>query len=203
MTFSFDALAHWPVLLGCASAVLSTLAFAPYVRDTLRGDTTPQRASWLIWSVLSAIAFASQVFEGATTSLLYAGAQVTGTLVIFCLALGRGQGALLSRPDERVLWIAALGLVVWYFTETAVYALALTITISLLGGTLTIRKAYLNPNSETLSCWAISFVAACCAIGSVGAWDPVLLAYPLYLFVLNGLIVLAIVAGRGRMAQTV
>jgi len=181
-----------------ASAVLSIAAYVPYIRDTYSGATQPQRASWLIWSVLSSIAFVAQVYEGATASLWFAGAQVLGTVTVFLLSITRGSGVYLTRPDERVLWIAAMGLVVWYFTETAVYALALVITISLLGGTLTIAKAYRAPETETMGMWVISLVAATLALMTVPTWDPVLLAYPAYLFTLYAAISVAMVMGRAR-----
>ena len=57
-------------------------------------------------------------------------------------------------------------------------------------------QAYRDPDSETMSTWGLSFVASICAIVSVGKLDAVLLAYPLYLFALNGAIVAAILLGR-------
>ncbi|WP_415919404.1 hypothetical protein [Tateyamaria sp. SN6-1] len=186
----------WLFVLGTSSAVLAFCAYLPYMRDVLRGVTQPQRASWLIWSLLSSIALAAQVYEGASTSLWFAGSQVASTWIVFLLSIARGQGAFLSRPDERALWLATVGIVIWYFTDNAVYALALTITISLLGGVLTVTKAYQDPESETLSTWVLSFGAACLAILSVGTLDWALLAYPLYLFVLKTAIITAILLGR-------
>ena len=195
--------ANWHQCIGVLSAVLSLIAYLPYMRDISRGESHPQRASWLIWSMLSSLAFAAQYAEGATTSLWFAGAQVLGTITIFGMSIRHGRGAFLSRPDERVLWLAAMGLVVWYFTETAAYTLALTITISLLGGSLTLVKAYCRPSSETLTKWGLSFVAACCAIAAIGTADWMLLAYPLYIFTLNGTIFCAILFGRFAAARAV
>lgn len=181
---------------GLLSAILTTFAYLPYVRDTLRGKTQPQRASWLIWSILGTIALCSQAFEGATHSMWFAGTQVGGTVLVFLLAIRRGVGGFLSRRDRLVLVMAAGGLVAWYFTETAIYALAITISISLLGGLVTVAKAYRAPSSETLSTWALSLLASICAILAVGELNWVLLAYPLYLLTLNGAIILAIATGR-------
>ncbi|MEL7100804.1 MAG: hypothetical protein AAGM84_18405 [Pseudomonadota bacterium] len=186
----------WLPTFGVLSAALSIGAYGPYIRDTLRGGTEPQRASWLIWSCLSVIAFCGQMAEGASQSLWFAGAQMTGTVTVTLLSIRRGKGSFLTRPDERMLWLALIGLIVWYFTETAAYALAMTITISLLGGTLTVAKAYRAPETETASTWTLSFIASCCAIVSVGTLDWVLLAYPLYLFTLNGAIICALALGR-------
>lgn len=186
------------VLLGLISAGLSILAYAPYIIDTLRRRTQPQRASWFIWTVLGSIALGSQVFEGATQSLWFAGAQVGGTVIVFLLSLAYGFGRLMNRLDFAVLFLAGCGLGVWYVTESAVYALAITISVSLLGGVMTVIKAYVAPHTETLSTWAVSLVASACAALSVGALDPVLLAYPVYVLVLNGGIVGAILLGKRR-----
>lgn len=185
-------------IFGILSALLSTFAYVPYIVDTLRGRTTPQRASWLIWSVLSGIALASQVFEGATDSLWFAGAQVAGTVCVCVLAfVFRGSGFLNWR-DCGVLALAAGGLVAWYFTDTAIYALAITISISLAGGMVTVTKAYRDPDSETMTTWLFSGIASFLALLAVGTVDLVIMAYPLYLLTLNGMIVIAITMGRHR-----
>ncbi len=196
--FQANSLGQVTILFGIASALLSTIAFAPYIRDTFTRRTKPVRSSWLIWSVLSAIAFASQFHEGATASLWYAGVQAGGTIFVFVLSLFLGMGRFLSSEDVIVLLIAGFALIIWYFTSNAAYALTISIGISLLGGSVTIRKAYLDPARETMFMWAASLVASLLAIGSVGAFDPVLLAYPVYLLVLNAGIVFAIILGRAR-----
>ncbi|WP_299606029.1 hypothetical protein [uncultured Tateyamaria sp.] len=200
----FDVIFQDPNLLwliGIASALLSTYAYLPYVFDTLSGRTRPQRASWMIWSVLGSIALASQIYEGASASLWFAAIQVGGTVLIFILSLKHGTGGFLNRSDACVLAAAAVGVLAWALTETAVYALAITITISMMGGAITVTKAFRSPETETLTTWSASFVAATLAIVAVGGLDWVLLAYPLYLWVLNGAIVLAILLGRAHQAR--
>lgn len=185
-------------MLGIASAVLSICAFFTYIRDILNRRSQPQRASWLIWSVLGAIALASQVYEGATQSLWFATIQVGGTIFVFLLAITFGRGRFLLRGDMYVVLAAGIGIVLWLLTDTAVYALSITITISLLGGVMTLKKAYRDPDSETLGKWGWSFLASGCAMGAVGQFDAILLAYPAYVFALNGAVVTAIHLGRAR-----
>ena len=96
------------------------------------------------------------------------------------------------------LGITVFGLIVWYYTKSAAYALLITISISLLGGTLTVQKAYDGPGTETLSTWWLALVSSVLAALSVGRWDWVLLAYPLYLLTLNTAIVCAILMARAR-----
>ncbi|MEM7255897.1 MAG: hypothetical protein AAF404_00755, partial [Pseudomonadota bacterium] len=148
--------------------------------------------------VLGSIALVSQIYEGATASLWFAGVQVTGTIIVFLLSITRGRGCFLTKNDYAILLAASAGLVLWYFTENAAYALAITISISLLGGLATAVKAYHYPESETLSTWVISFIASGCAMLSVGKVDFVLLAYPVYLFTLYLSFIVAIALGRAR-----
>ena len=62
MKFQLLPLEMLPLVMGLAAALLSTCAYIPYIRDTLRGNTQPQRASWLIWSVLGSVAYESQMW---------------------------------------------------------------------------------------------------------------------------------------------
>lgn len=188
-----------PILgFGILSGLLSVFSYIPYIIDTIRRRTTPQRASWLIWSVLGTIAFFSQIHEGAGPSLWFSGVQISGTLTVFFLSIWIGAGHYLQKTDCMILCVAALGLLAWGFAETAVYALAISISISLIGGSVTVLKAYRDPDSETMSMWLVSFIASIFAALSVGGWNWVLLAYPLYLFTLYGAILGAMVLGRAR-----
>lgn len=190
--------AQFLVFLGVIAGLLSCFAFVPYIRDTLASRTRPQRASWLIWAVLGSIAFFSQVYEGAGASLWFVGIQVSGTLTVLMLSIWKGKGTYFRYTDILVLTAAACGLVLWYFSQTAIYALATTITISLLGGVVTVIKAYREPSSETRSMWFLSFFASIFAALSVGQGDLILLAYPMYLFTLYGAILVALALGQER-----
>lgn len=188
----------WLQIFGILSGVLSLFGYVPYIIDTLQKRTQPERASWLIWSTLGSIAFFSQVYEGATDSLWFAGVQVSGTIVVFLLSIKLGAGDYFSRKNQVIFFVAFCGLVAWYFTETAVYALAITISISLLGGSVTVQKAFYDPESETMSTWVLALIASVCAVLSVGEVDWILLAYPLYLLTLYTGIVGAMILGRMR-----
>jgi len=189
------------LIFGILSGLLSTAAYVPYIIDTLKKKTSPERASWLIWSTLGSIAFFSQVYEGATDSLWLAGVQVSGTIVVFLLSLKYGAGEYFSTKNKSIFIIAAGALVAWYYTESASYALAITIGISLLGGAITVQKAFQSPESETMSTWIVCLLASICAVLSVGKFDLIILAYPLYLLTLYGAIVVAMLLGRMRDAQ--
>ena len=178
--------------------LLSLIAFFPYIRDTIALRTQPQRASWLIWSILSSIAFFTQIAEGATTSLWFIGAQFACTFSIFKLSIWYGSGCYLSRHNLSIFAAAAIGLLLWYLLENTAYTLAIIIMISAMGGYATVIKAYRAPETETLSSWFMLMAASICGIASVGVLHWMHMAYPIYLFGLYGSIVTAIILGRSR-----
>jgi hypothetical protein len=186
----------WFAVFGFASVIISTSALVPYIRDMLRGKTLPLRSTWLIWTVLATMSFLSNVSAGATDSLLFVGVETWETALIFVLSIRFGMGSFLRRSDLHVLAIAACGVLLWWITSNEVWALAIAISVSALGGLVMMVKTYQHPGSETVSCWVLSALAAGCGVISVGRWDPVLLAYPVYLFLLYLGILLAIWLGR-------
>jgi hypothetical protein len=175
---------------GILSAIVGLIAYPPYLRDMFRGTTKPERASWFIWTVLSGIALASQIAEGATWSLLMTAANTLGVAVIFLQSIKFGVGGLHSR-DIISLVIAAAGLALWAFTKQPVLALIIVIIVDAAGAWLTIYIAHKNPESETLSTWIIDCVSNALGLLAVGALTPSLLLYPAYLLVANASVVIA------------
>jgi len=181
-------------LLGLLSGFISVICYLPYIRDIVAKKTKPEKASWLIWSVLGSIAFFSQLAKGATDSLWMPGVQTFGVAVIFLLSLKYGVGGLTKR-DLVALLLAFFGLILWYFTAEAAFALYLVILIDAAGASLTVIKSYESPGSETMSTWFLSGLSGFIAILAVGSWDIILLSYPVYIWLINWLVVLAMVLG--------
>jgi hypothetical protein len=189
---------NWLVTLGIASIVVSNVACLPYIRDMLCGSTRPVRSTWLIWSVLSGICLMSNVDKGADASLFFVGVETAETVLIFALSIRFGMGSILNARDLAIYAVAGGGLALWWVTDDAVFALAIAIAISALGGVPTILKAYAEPRTETAACWGLSALAALLGLLSVGAFTPVLLAYPAYLLVLYCAILGAMSLGYRR-----
>lgn len=187
------------LLAGGIAGLLSIVAFLPYIRDTWRGVTRPDRACWLIWAVLATISGVSHMAEGADGSMFYVSVQVGATLIVFALSFVKGTGRFFRKSNVITLGLAGAGLLSWAVMDTAIYAMMICIAVSALGGIRTAYKAYLDPNSETVMTWGLLIVSAGFGVVSVGVMDAVLLAYPLYLLGLYSAILMAI--GAGRLAQ--
>jgi hypothetical protein len=179
-------------LFGLLSGLIPALGALVYLKDTISTKTKPHRASFLIWTLLGAIAFFSQLADGATWSLIVPAEDTLGVLVIFLLSFRNGQGGFNNR-DKVAIGMAILGLILWYFTKQPLIALGITVAVDVIGTVLTVHKTYLDPESETFSTWLLSSIGGLFAAFAVGRLSFGLLLYPVYLIFGNGVVAAAII----------
>jgi hypothetical protein len=188
-------------ILGILAGAIGVADTLPYIRDTLRGSTRPHRGTWLIWAVLAIVVSFSLEAEGATWSLIMPVVQAVLTTLIFLLAVGHGVGGL--RPIElSMMAIAGVGVIGWMIAAEPLIATACVVIADILGAAMMVPKTWRDPDSETLSTFALASVAGALGAGAVGALDPALLLYPVYYCVVNGGIALLIVHRRRAHRRT-
>jgi hypothetical protein len=158
------------------SGVIVLIGAPFYAIDIFKGKTKPERTTWFIWSVLGVIAFFSQKALHAHWSLVYAGIDAIGSLIVFALSLKYGVGGW-SWLDRFALSVAAIGVAI----SLIVHALFGVILADGVGAVLTILKTYRKPDSETSITWFGVGTSALFGALSVGHFRPALLLYPLYL----------------------
>jgi hypothetical protein len=181
---------------GVLAALIGVADTVPYVRDTLRGTTRPHRGTWLIWGVLAIVVCLSQRADGASWSLVGAGAQGVFTILIFGLSIRRGEGGL-SVVDLVMIAVAGGGMVGWIVADEPIVATACVVVADLIGAAMMAPKTYRDPGSETLATYAFASLGGALTACAVGALDASLLLYPVYYCLVNGAIAVLIV-GRTR-----
>ncbi|HKU18134.1 MAG TPA: hypothetical protein VJP80_02565 [Candidatus Saccharimonadales bacterium] len=186
-------------IFGFLSGVLPMLGVIPYDRDIVRHKTKPHRGSFLIWSVLGGIAFFTQLAKGATWSLCLPAADTLATFSIFLLAIPYGVGGL-SKRDICGLILAAIGLLLWYFTKQPIIALLLAVGVDAVGTVLTLIKTWEEPHSETFSSWLLAALGGLFAVFAVGKLSFALLVYPVYIFIANGAVNVIMLIRRPKQA---
>lgn len=173
-------------------AILILAAAPPYIIDTIKHKTKPERATWFILSILSVIGFVAELRLGANWSLLFLGIDGATSLAIFALSIPWGVGGF-TLLDRYALVVAAIGVVIAIAAHQPLIALLGNILADAAGTGLTIRKAYLRPSTETTISWLLVGGAGVFAALSVGKLDFSLLLWPVYLVIAN----LAVPAAQG------
>ena len=166
------------------STILVLAAFPPYVIDTIRGKTRPERATWFIFSILGIIAFISQLALGATWSLVFSGFDTAASIVVFILSITYGVGGY-TKLDISALTVAITGAFVAVFAHEPIVSLIGVIVADLSGVALTIKKVYEYPKSETTISWVLVGTASLFGALSVSKLAFGTLLYPIYLMLVN------------------
>lgn len=179
---------------------LSWAAFVPYVWSIIRGHTRPHLFSWIIWTLLPAIAFVAQVGEGGGIGSIVVGCAALQSLCIVGFAVLKGERQI-ARSDV-ITFVAALAVIpVWYMTANAMLAVMLITLIDTLGFYPTFRKSWSKPDQEYLPTYAIVALSFLVSIFALEDLNVTTVFYPACLTLANGGFV-ALVAWRRRVIYT-
>ena len=182
-------------VLGVLAGLAAVVNTVPYIRDIVRGTTRPHRGTWFVWAVLAIVVYGSQRADGASWSLIMAGAQAMLTTLVFVLAVRHGEGGL-SATDAAFTAMAAVGVIGWLVADEPIVATASVVAADLMAAAMMAPKTYRDPGSETLASFALASVGGALAAGAAGSTSLALLMYPIYFCVVNAAIALLIFRRR-------
>ena len=137
-------------LLSAAAIVLTIVAFIPYIRSILSGQTKPHVFSWIIWGLATVIVFFAQLADGAGVGAWAIGLSGLITLYIAFLAYRRRADDSITKTDWMFFAGAMASLPFWYLTRNPFWAVVILTTVDTLGFGPTFRKAYHKPYEEQL-----------------------------------------------------
>ena len=182
-------------IMGAIALIIGIVSYIPYLISIKKGQTKPHAFSWLIWGLLTAIAFFAQMTAGAG-----AGAWVTGftaaiSFIIVGFALFKGEKNI-TRSDW-ITFIAALAAIpLWYFTKNPLYAVVLITVIDALAFYPTFRKSWHKPHEENAFTFTLSAFKFFFATLGLEEFTVTTSLYPLSLVLMNGLFVAMIMWRR-------
>lgn len=184
-------------LFGLASLAVVIAAYAPYLRDILKRKTKPHALSWLVWSVLAAIAFAIQITNDGGAGSWLMGVTSLITFVIFLLSFRYGEKNILT-VDWLSLLFAAGALLLWFITDNPLWSVLLIALIDAVGGFFpTFRKSIKHPEQETVSSYFIYGFSLCLSLLALGSFNFVNAFYPAsFVFINWGLCLFLIIRRR-------
>jgi hypothetical protein len=184
--------------IGLLAGAIHLAAFWPYIRAILRNEVSPSYISWWVWTVVAIIAavFYNEAAEDLSAAVI-AWTLVFGTVFSATLISIRGGSHEWSKEDVYCIVGVALVLVIWWFYRSAEVGLALIIVVDAIGSIPTVKKSYLNPESENLLGWQMAAVASNINLLATH-WTLVDASYPVYIAIMMNAILLALVLGRRR-----
>lgn len=180
-------------ILAVIAVFIGVVSYIPYLRDIYLNKTNPHAFSWGMWGLLTGIAFAAQLSEGAG-----AGAWVTGFTAAACffialIALIKG-----SRTFPKIDWLflasSLVALFLWWLSNNPLLAVILITITDAASFAPTFRKTWKLPNQETASTYALSAIKFILAIAALDSFVVVNWLYPASLVLMNGAFVIMLFA---------
>jgi hypothetical protein len=174
---------------------------AAYAWDTVRGNTQPNRVTWMLWALAPLIAFAAEVTQGVGLNSVLALTVGLGPLIVVVASFLDPKAYARVTPFDAgcgVLSVVALG--AWAATGSGNVAILLSILADFLAAVPTIRKAYRQPHTEH----AVAFLAGVAGAGITlltikpEDWGFASAAFPAYILLDSALIAGLILAPRPR-----
>ncbi|MFA6463785.1 MAG: hypothetical protein WCV55_02165 [Candidatus Paceibacterota bacterium] len=183
------------LILGIISSLLAIACFVPYIKDIFKRKTTPHSYSWLIWSLLQAIASIAILHENGGFGALCFIVSSALCIFVFFLSLKFGTKNITSF-DTFCLIGAVIAIFIWIFMKDPFYSVILITLIDLVGFIPTYRKAYTEPKTETLSTYFLSSAADGFSLLALSAYSLTTVLYPASLVLTNFLLAIVLIYKR-------
>lgn len=174
-------------------ALLSLIGGFDYIKSTIKGETKPNRVTWLIWGLAPMIAFFSEISQGVgLQSLMTFMVGFVPLLIFLASFVNKKSYWQLSRLDITCGLLSLGGLVLWQITKVGNLAIIFSLLADLLAGIPTIVKSFHYPETENYKVFFFSGINASITLLTITAWNLAFLAWPLYIFLIDWLQVVLI-----------
>jgi hypothetical protein len=132
------------------AAVLSLVGAYGYIRDTLRGETSPNRVTWSLWGVEGVLAFFVEVQQHVgLASLMTLMLGLVPCAVVVASFRNRNAVWQLGAFDAVCGAVSVSGLVFWAFINEPTVALVSFVVADQMAALPTLRKSWLAPSTES------------------------------------------------------
>jgi hypothetical protein len=187
-------------ILGAISVVLAVVGQSRYVWNCYKYRTRPHAFSWVIWTLVTAIAFFAQRTEDTGPGTWLLGVEWLICLSGAVMAIFRGERNI-TRSDWAALLGALIAIQLWYFTGKPLEAVVLVTLIDAFAFYPTIRKSWNKPQEETAFMYGLSALKFGLSLYALERVTFVTALYPSFIVLVNSGFVIALLWRRRVIAR--
>lgn len=183
--------------------VIAIAGNAFYLKDTLKGETKPNRVTFFLWGAAPLVSYYAQRTSGDGNQIFYT---LTIALMPFAILAA-------SFVDKRAYWattkfdiacgvLAVAALVILVSTGNGLLALMLSIVADFSAALPTLLKSYKFPETETMLAYAFEIVSATIVLFTIHHWVLINYGFAVYILFMNILFTVLLVRPRKRLKVT-
>lgn len=188
------------IILGAIAAAMSLGAHIPYIITLLRGTNRPHIFTWVLWTMLTAIAFAAQVAGHAGPGAWTMGVTALMCIIITALTFTRGEKNITK--SDWIMFVCGLAAIpVWFLTDDPLGAVIIITIVDALAYGPTIRKSWHAPHSENITMYGINIGRHILGIAALSNYTLVTALYAVMLLITNASTFAMLLIRRRQMAR--
>lgn len=165
------------------SALLIAWGAYSYIQDVRRNSIQPNLVTWLLWTIAPLIAFAAQVGADVGPASFLTLMVGLCPLAVFITGLTKGSFRP-TRFDILCGGASVIGLYLWQVTGSGVLAISMSIIADGLAALPTVKKAYLDPRSESPFLFLLFAISAAITLLTLNKLSLESAGFPLYILTL-------------------
>jgi hypothetical protein len=156
-----------------------------YLRKALRREIKPHLVTWFLWALAPLIAFSAQTTENVgLPSLMTLMVGVNPALIFMVSVRDKEAHWSISKFDIVCGLLSLAGIGVWIVFQKAELGVAFSILSDALASIPTIRKAAIDPKSESWAVYVGAAVGAAITLATLKSWTFSRYAFAGYILVL-------------------
>lgn len=140
------------VILSVLSGLVFIFAFFPYIRAIVRQQTSPRKATWLVWAAGDIIILAGMIAKHTVSGLMIGA--VLGATTTFILSLKFGEPGWTKR-DKVCLALSGMAIALWICFQDSNVGIALSLVGLAIAAWPTYVSAWQKPENEDLKGWIL------------------------------------------------
>lgn len=178
------------VLLG---ALVSLLGVISYVKGTIKGDTKPNRVTWLMWSIAPLIATFAAFSTGVTWAVLPVFMSGLGPLLVFISSfINKNAYWKLEKFDYLCGFFSLLALILWFITKQPMIAIIFAIISDFFAAIPTLIKSVKHPETESVAPYTTGLFSAVTSFFAVKIWLFPEYGFSSYLVLINIVLIISV-----------
>ena len=182
------------------SSILALISPLTYVYAILKGQAKPHRTTRLVLLLITSLTTISLFPQQDRGAIYLAAVSTLQSVIIFILSLKYGMGGY-AKSDLTCLGIALLGIILWQVTQNPILGLYSAILADFTGMIPALVKTFYKPETESWYFYGLDVGAALFSTLAINSETLSSYAYPLYILLINLIMVLLIVRPRFNLLQ--
>lgn len=171
------------VLVGLAIGSVGTIS---YLISTLKGETKPNKVSWLFWAIAPLIAFYAEIKQGVGLQSLLTFSVGFGPLLIFFASFVNKKAEWkISTLDIICGTLAMIGIILWLITKIGNLAILFSVLADGLAAIPTLVKSFKYPETENGAAFSFAGINAMFTLATIKSWTFARSAFPIYIFLID------------------